>query len=377
MTRTYDAIVVGGGIAGASAAYALSRKARVVVLEAETQPGYHSTSRSAAVVSSAYGPKTWQILTAASTAFYESPPTGFSHAPLTRPLGALYLARSGEERELEDRAFELNGRGVPCQLITPSAAKQLVPVVHMDEFRLGLHEPGCVDLDASALLHGYLNGAKARNAELILGTGSLAIEWSEGAWRISFRGARVAAPILVNAAGAWAGEVATAAGLSDRGVQPLRRTAITFDPPQGYNARRWPMTFDVAETWYFKPEGRLIMMSPCDLTPTPPCDAQPEELDVAVAVDRIETATSMKVGRLNSRWAGLRTFAVDHEAVIGPDPDNPAFVWYAGQGGSGVMGSWAGGEACAALVLGNRLPAEISDLGLTIDMVSPARLSRS
>jgi D-arginine dehydrogenase len=118
-------------------------------------------------------------------------------------------------------------------------------------------------------------------------------------------------------------------------------------------------------------------MSPCDLTPTPPGDAQPDELDVAVAIDRIETVTSMKVGRLNSRWAGLRTFAADHQAVIGPDPDNPAFVWYAGQGGSGVMGSWAGGEACAALALGRRLPAAVSDLGLAIGMISPARLLRS
>jgi D-arginine dehydrogenase len=376
MTRTYDAIVIGGGIAGASVAYALSRDARVLILEMETQPGYHSTSRSAAVVSLAYGPKTWQILTAASAAFYMSPPAGFSHGPLTKPLGALYLARSGEERELQGHASALSRRGVVCELIAPSVAKDLAPVVHMEEFRLGLHEPGCVDLDASALLHGYLNGAKARSAEMILGTRSLVIEQSKGAWRISFRDATVTAPILINAAGAWAGEVAIAAGISDRGVRPLRRTAITFDPPQGYDARRWPMTFDVGETWYFKPEGRHIMMSPCDLTPTPPCDAQPEEFDVAVAVDRIETATSMKVGRLKSRWAGLRTFAADHEAVIGPDPDNPAFVWYAGQGGSGVMASWAGGEACAALALGRQLPAAISDLDLTIGMISPARLSR-
>jgi D-arginine dehydrogenase len=377
MTRSYDAIVIGGGIAGASVAHALSRDAKVLTLEVETQPGYHSTSRSAAVVSLAYGPKTWQILTAASAAFYLSPPAGFSHAPLTRPLGALYLARSGEERALQDQASELAQRGVACELIAPSVAKDLVPVVHVEQFQLGLHEPGCVNLDASALLHGYLNGAKARNAELILGTGPLAIERTKGAWHISYRDARVTAPTLVNAAGAWAGEVATAAGISDRRVRPFRRTAITFEPPQGYDARRWPMTFDVGETWYFKPEGRHIMMSPCDLTPTPPCDAQPEELDVAVAIDRIETVSSMKVGRLNSRWAGLRTFAADHEAVIGPDPDNPAFVWYAGQGGSGVMGSWAGGEACAALTLGRQLPPAVSDLGLTIGMISPARLPRS
>jgi D-arginine dehydrogenase len=137
------------------------------------------------------------------------------------------------------------------------------------------------------------------------------------------------------------------------------------------------MTFDVSETWYFKPEGQHIMMSPCDVTPTPACDAQPEELDVAVAIDRIETATFMKVARLRSRWAGLRTFAPDHEAVIGPDPDNPAFIWYAGQGGSGVMGSWAGGEVCAAMALGKQMPSFVATLGLTIEMITPARFSNS
>lgn len=373
--KSYDVIIVGGGIAGASVAHALSRDVRVLLLEQEDQLGYHSTGRSAAVVSAAYGPRTWQLLTTASAGFFANPPAGFAAAPLTRRLGALFLARAGEESDLESQAADLERRGVACTLIPPAAAKELVPIVHMEAFRLGLHEPGCVDLDASALLHGLVKGARARQTEIALGTGALAIAWGGAAWTVGFHDQTVTAPILVNAAGAWAAEVAAAAGISAHGIHPLRRTAITFDPPAGCDATRWPMTFDVAETWYFKPEGQHIMASPCDLTPTAACDAQPEELDVAVAVDRIETATTMKVGRLRSRWAGLRTFAPDHEAVIGPDPDNPAFIWYAGQGGNGVMASWAAGEVCAALALGKPLPAPVAALGLTAEMISPARLS--
>jgi D-arginine dehydrogenase len=375
--KTYDAIVVGGGIAGASAAYALSRDGRVLLLEQESQAGYHSTSRSAAVISSAYGPRTWQVLTTASSSFYAAPPEGFASGQLTKPLGALYLARAGEEGRLQDQAANLERRGLGCTLCTPASAKQLVPVVRMDEFCLGLYEPGCVHLDANALLHGYIKGAKMRNAEIALGTGALTIDRRGRTWIVSFRDQVVTAPTLVNAAGAWAGEIAVAAGVSARGVRSFRRTAITFDPPSGHDPTRWPMTFDVSETWYFKPEGQQIMMSPCDLTPTPACDAQPEEIDVAVAIDRVETATCMQVSRLRSRWAGLRTFAPDHEAVIGPDPDNPAFIWYAGQGGSGVMGSWAGGEVCAALALGKEMPSVVAALGLTIEMITPARLPQS
>jgi D-arginine dehydrogenase len=374
--RTFDFLVIGGGIAGASAAFFLARHGKVGLIEQERQPGYHSTARSAAVHSAAYGPRSWQIITSASRGFLIDPPPGFCEAPLTKPLGALYLAAAHEEEGLRGQAADLAQRGVECHLISPQEAARLSPAVLMEPFTLGLYEPGCVDLDANALLHGFLRGARHNGAvfELIVSFEALQMQRSGGAWMVNAGNQIIEAAVIVNAAGAWADTVAARAGLMRRGVRPLRRTAITFDPPAGQDASRWPMTFDVAETWYFKPEGRRIMMSPADLLPTEPCDAQPEEIDVAVAIDRIETATNLKVGRLASRWAGLRTFAPDHEAVIGPEDQEPSFVWYAGQGGNGVMGSAAGGETCAALAVGERLPKSCANLGLELDMITPARL---
>jgi len=375
MARSFDFMVVGGGIAGASAASALSRHGRVALLEKESQPGFHSTSRSAAALSCAYGPRSWQILSTASASFYAAPPESFTDAALTRPLGALYLAAAHEEEGLRDQAADLTKRGVACELISAEAARSMVPVVHMEKFTLGLHEPGCVDLDANALLHGYLRQARRNGAETFLGTEIESLARTSRVWRAATRNETVEAPILVNAAGAWADEVAARAGLPRRGLEPFRRTAITFAPPAEHDAHKWPMTFDLAETWYFKPEGRYIMMSPADLVPTEPCDAQPDAYDIAVAIDRIESVTSMKVGRPNSRWAGLRTFAPDHEAVIGPDPEEPSFIWYAGQGGNGVMASQAAGEVCAALVLDQEMPGSVARLGLTKDMIAPSRLA--
>jgi D-arginine dehydrogenase len=375
MARSFDFMVVGGGIAGASAASALSRHGRVALLEKESQPGFHSTSRSAAVLSCAYGPRSWQILSTASASFYAEPPEGFTDAALTRPLGALYLAAAHEEEGLRDQAADLTKRGVACELISAEAARSMVPVVHMEKFTLGLHEPGCVDLDANALLHGYLRQARRNGAETFFGTEIESLARTSRVWRAATRKETIEAPILVNAAGAWADEVAARAGLPRRGLEPFRRTAITFAPPAEHDAHKWPMTFDLAETWYFKPEGRYIMMSPADLVPTEPCDAQPDAYDIAVAIDRIESVTSIKVDRPNSRWAGLRTFAPDHEAVIGPDPEEPSFIWYAGQGGNGVMASQAAGEVCAALALDQEMPGSVARLGLTKDMIAPSRLA--
>jgi D-arginine dehydrogenase len=374
MTVAYDFAVIGAGAAGASAAYALSRHGSVVVIEQEPQPAYHSTGRSAAVRSDAYGPRTWQILTTASTRFFASPPPGFSDHSVEKPLGALYLGTPAEEDALRSQARDLERRSVAAVLIGPEEARRLSPVVNMDGFSLALHEPGCVSLDAGAILHGFLRLARANGTEVMLGVEVRRLSRQGGAWRIESSRGPIEAATIINAAGAWVDEIATRAGLPRRGVRPLRRTAITFAPPAGSDFTRWPMTFDMAETWYFKPEGQHIMASPADLIPTEPCDAQPDEMDIAVAIDRVETATTMKVGRLTGKWAGLRTFAPDHQAVIGPDPAEPSFVWYAGQGGNGVMGAPAGGELCAALATGGAIPVELVRLGLTAEMVSPARL---
>lgn len=375
MARNFDFIVVGGGAAGASAAYFLSQHGKVAVLEQEAQPGYHSTGRSAAVLSSAYGHGSWQSLTTASLTFFEAPPDGFSDTPLTRPLGALYLAQPHEEAALRAQAHDLARRKVGHAVVTTDEAAKLSPCVRMEPFSLGLYEPGCVDLDAAAILQGFLRRARARGAELIVNAEARAIRRQAGIWYVETGKDTYAAPLLVNAAGGWVDEIAARAGLPRRGVVPHRRTAITFAPPPGHDVRRWLMTFDLAETWYFKPEGGNVMMSPADAIAMPPGDAQPEEFDIAVAIDRIETVTTMTVGRPLSRWAGQRTFAADHEAVIGPDPLEPSFIWYAGQGGNGVMACPAAAELCAALSVGQPVPARLAALGITAGQISPARLT--
>jgi D-arginine dehydrogenase len=377
MARGFDVLIIGAGAAGASAAYALSRHGKVALIEQESQPGYHATSRSAAVLSEAYGPTTWQIIAAASRRFYEAPPEGFADHPLTKPLGSLFLGRAKDEASLRAQDADLKARGIASELVSPDAAYRLSPAVRPDGYTLALLEPGSVSLDASATLQGFLRLARRNGAETVLGAPVTAISRRGSIWHVATAKETLEAPLLVNAAGAWVDDIADLAGLGRRGVKPFRRTAITFDPPPGANAKRWPMTFDMDETWYFKPEGSHIMASPADLVAAEPCDAQPEEFDIAVAVDRIEAATTLKVGRIASRWAGLRTFAPDHEAVIGPDPSEASFIWYAGQGGNGVMAAAAGGELAAAAALGQPMPAGLASLGLTYAEVSPARLAAS
>ncbi len=375
MTERYDFVVIGAGAAGSAVAHALSPRGRVAVVEREPAPAYHSTGRSAAVLAENYGPVLWQRLSTASRAFFERPPAGFADHPLLRPLGALFFATADEAPTLEDSARELGRRGVAHRLMTPTEALALCPVVKVEPFALALHEPGCADIDAAALVQGCLRLARRNGASVLLDAAVEAIERGGGQWQVRARAATLRAPVLVNAAGAWADDIAALAGLPRRGITPYRRTAITFDPPAGHDAARWPMTFDVAETWYFKPEGGRIMASPVDKTPSAPCDSQPEELDIAIAADRIQQATTMEVRRIVRSWAGLRTFAADEQPVIGPDPQEPSFVWLSGQGGNGVMAAPAAAELATALALGEGVPPALRALGIDAASVSPGRLA--
>jgi D-arginine dehydrogenase len=371
----FDVIVIGGGAAGASVACELSRRGRVALLEQESAPGYHSTGRSAAVIAENYGPRVWQILTTASRPFFEDPPDGFTEHALLRPRGALFLAAAAEEPALRESAAELARRGVPHALMPAAEALSLCPVLRVEPYTIALYEPGCADIDANALLQGYLRLARRNDAEIRMGAEVAAIRRRHGLWQIECGGAVLEAPILVNAAGAWADRIAALAGLHPRGIVPYRRTAIVFAPPAGCDIASWPMTFDAAETWYFKPEGGRIMVSPVDKTPSAPCDCQPEELDIALAAERIEQATTLKVRRIEHRWAGLRSFSADEAPVIGPDPAEPSFVWYAGQGGNGVMAAPAAAQLAAALALGEGVPAALVRLGIGAALTTPGRLA--
>ncbi|HZS85020.1 MAG TPA: FAD-dependent oxidoreductase [Stellaceae bacterium] len=374
MAAIFDVLVIGGGAAGASVGYELSRRGRVALVEREAQPGCHSTGRSAAVIAENYGPAGWRVLTTASRPFFENPPDGFSEHPLLRRRGALFLATAEEAAALRRSAADLARRGARCELMPAADALRLCPVLRAETYALALYEPGCADIDTNALLQGYLRLARRNGAAVHFGAEAASIRREDGLWQVACGAVSLAAPVLVNAAGAWADRVAELAGLRRRGVTPYRRTAITFDPPEGSAIEDWPMTFDVAETWYFKPESGRVMVSPVDKTPSEPCDCQPDELGVALAADRIERATTMRVRQIRSRWAGLRSFAPDEEPVIGPDPEEPSFIWYAGQGGNGVMAAPAAAALAAACALGETVPEPLARLGIAGRMTDPARL---
>lgn len=371
--HTADFLVIGGGIAGVSVACELSAAGSVVLLEMEDAPGYHATGRSAAVLSENYGPPLWSRLVSASRTFLEGPPDGFSEVPLVGPRGALFLALEDEQDTLRRQADEMRQRGATLDLMPASDALRLCPVVRTDRFALALYEPGCLDIDTNALMAGYLRRFRANGGRLVAGARVERLSRAAGVWCAATAGGRFEAPVVVNAAGGWVREVAAMAGLGPRNVVPFRRTAVTFDPPADADIRHWPMTFDVAETFYFKPEAGRIMVSPVDMEPSAPCDAQADELEVAIAIDRIHSWTTMQVRMVRHKWGGLRTFAPDHEPVIGPDPDEPGFVWLAGQGGNGVMAAAAAARLAAGLATGAGAPADIAALGVTAEAVSPGR----
>ena len=345
MAEKTDFIVIGGGIAGLSVAYELSAYGSVIVLEAEGAVGYHSTGRSAAVMSENYGPALWSRLVTASRPFLESPPDGFVEVPLVSPRGALFLALQHEQDALRAQADELARRGASFELMTPD----------------------------DALMGGYSRALRRRGGQIVTNSPVVRLAVELAGWHVWTDKAEFSAGTVINAAGGWAQQVAKMAGLGYRNVVPFRRTAVTFDPPMGSDIKSWPMTFDVAETFYFKPESGRIMVSPVDMKPSEPCDAQADELETAIAIDRIHTFTTMEVRSISHKWGGLRTFAPDHEPVIGRDPEVDNFIWLAGQGGNGVMAGPAAARLAASLATGSAIPPDIAALGITEESASPGR----
>lgn len=258
--------------------------------------------------------------------------------------------------------------------LTTAEALALVPVLKPEVAACAMLEPDAMDIDASALHQGYLRGARANGAEIICNAAVEGIERSGAdTWRLTTRAGTFEAPMIVNAAGAWADEVARLAGLAPLGLVPKRRTMVTIDAPAGHDIARWPMVLDFNESFYFKSDAGRLLLSPADETPSPPCDTQPEELDIAIAVDRFETATTLTVRRIVSKWAGLRVFAPDKALVAGFDPESSAFFWLAGQGGYGIQTSAAMARIAQSLISGDALPADIAGYGVTAELLSPAR----
>ncbi|HET9813731.1 MAG TPA: FAD-dependent oxidoreductase [Sphingomicrobium sp.] len=368
MPRTGDILVIGGGIAGLSAAAELSKRAKVIVLEAEDQIGFHSSGRSATMLHYALGDRLVRALTQASRSFFDAPPEGVSEIPLGRRMAVLVHAREDELGALGQLEAEI-ARFAPLERLDQRGVADLCPLLRVGE---GGAVAGIVDrdglrLDPHALLQGFLGTVRRNGGEIV--TGARVAEIERGWTVASESGERYSAPILVNAAGAWADAVAGLAEIAPIGLRPLRRTIITFDAAPGTDLERLPFTKTVGDALYFAPESGRLFASPMDEVPSEPCDAQPDEFEVALAAHRMEERTMVQVRSIHSRWAGLRTFAPDRHPVVGFTPGVEGFFWLAGQGGFGLQTSPAMARIAASLIFGKPWPVP----GVSARELSPAR----
>lgn len=369
-----DFIVIGAGMAGASVAYWLAPHGRVVVLEREDQPGYHTTGRSAAVYLEAYGSAQVRALTLASRDFFLQPPAGFGSGPLMTPRGALMVAAPGQQAALDAHAEVLAALGLRHQRLSAAQACARVPVLRPEQVHSALLEPDACDLDVHAIHQGFLQGVRRAGGAVVCGAQVQALAHAHGRWTVHTSAGQWQAPVVLNAAGAWAEALGQLAGAAPIGLVPYRRSAFTLALPAGLDARDWPMVYSAAEDWYFKPDAGQLLASPANADATHPQDVQPEEWDIALGIDRLQNATTLDIRRPTHTWAGLRSFVADKSLVGGFDTQAPGFFWVAGQGGYGIQTAPAMGRACAALVRGLPLPDDLQARGLSAEALGPARL---
>lgn len=367
-------MIIGGGIAGASAAYELAKIGSVVLLERESHLGYHSTGRSAASFTENYGATVIRRLAMASRAFLESPPNGFCEHALLSPRGMLTIARADQLELLERKLEEARALVPSIHSIRVEEALERVPVLRRKYLAGAFFEPDSRDIDVHGLHQGFLRGARSLGARVVVDAPVTALERHAETWSVRSGSTTYVAPVVVNAAGAWADTLAQLAGVSPIGLVPKRRTAFTVALPAGVQPHAWPMINDVGEEFYFKPDAGQLLVSPADATPSQPTDAYPEDLDIASGVERLEQATTVQVQRVSRSWAGLRSFVSDGAPVVGFDDAVDGFFWLAAQGGYGIKTSSALARACAAGVQGRPLPEDLQRLGVTAAELSPARL---
>ena len=393
--RETDIVVIGAGIAGAGVAAMLAGRRRIVLLEREDQPGYHTTGRSAALFMESYGPPGIQALTRASRAFYSDPPAGFAADALVHPRGALFIAAPGEEPELWAMQARLQAQGAQLERLDVAGARAHVPLLRPEACAAALYEADVLDLDVHAIHQGFLRGFKAAGGVLRCEAQPLAAQrltpgdGQPDAWALSLSVAgetrTVHTDVVVNAAGAWADELGQLLGAAPIGLVPKRRSAFTFEPPAGVNVSRWPMLLDWREAFYVKPDAGLLLGSPANADPMPPHDVQPEELDIAIGIDRIQQALDLTIRRPRATWAGLRCFVADGEPVIGWDdaggPGCAGLFWLTAQGGYGIQSAAGASWLAATLLRRAPLPAGLARClaaqGVGPADFAPARLRAS
>ena len=374
MAGTQDIIVIGGGMVGASVAARLAEAGkRVTLLERESQPGYHSTGRSAAVWEPAYGPLAIRQLTRASLGFFQAPPAGFAEVPLIKPLAILTLAPQERlERIAEEKAAmpDADLREIPVE-----EAEALAQVMKPGWVKGALLTEAAGALDVDAIHRGFLKSFKAAGGEIVLKAEVTALVSSEAGWTVETTAGTFTSAVVVNAGGAWADVIGQMAGAGPIGLKPLRRTALTVAAPEGLDTATLPMILDVDEEFYIKGDAGRLLLSPANEDPESPCDAQPDEYDVALCIWRIEEATTLKITKIDSKWAGLRSFVADKAPVAGFSGKAKGFYWLAGQGGYGIQSAPALSAFAASDILGAGLPEELAKEGFDPASVSPLRLA--
>ncbi|NVZ83811.1 FAD-binding oxidoreductase [Pseudomonas yamanorum] len=373
-----DYIIIGGGIAGASAGYWLSQHARVIVLERESMPGYHSTGRSAALYIAAYGTPQVRALTLGSRAFFDHPPAGFAEHPLLTPRGELVVDLIGDPDELQRQYLSAKALVPDTRLLDVDESMAMMPILRREKVHGGIYDPTVCDIDTDALYQGYLRGIRRNGGEIHLDSDvQKLIRDAQGLWQVRTAQQHFSAPVIINAAGAWADHIGQLAGAQKIGLQPKRRSAFVFAAPAELNIHAWPELAALDGSFYMKPDAGMFLGSPANADPVEPHDVQPEELDIATGIYHIEEATTLSIRRPARTWAGLRSFVGDGDLVCGFDPQVEGLFWIAAQGGYGIQTSPAMGQASAALVRGKPLPQALAAFGLTEAMLSPHRLHAS
>ncbi len=374
MTVTsFDVIVIGGGIAGVSIARELSTDHSVCVLERESTLAFHTTGRSAATFLETYGGPQIRALTIGSREFLTTPPDGFEPTLMTpRPL--LQFAKPGREHVVEQLHAEVLQMVPDAELTDAARMQQLFPLIRENYSKVGMYEPGAMELDVLALHGGYVRDARENGAEIVRNAHVVNISREAGTWHVTTEdGVNRTANVVVNAAGAWADHVAEAAGVKRIGLMPLLRSIFMVASPQGTDSKRLPLLSDVDGSFYIKPEGDQFLCSPADENLSEAKDVKADMLEIARAIDEINDSTSIGVRSVSTSWGGLRTFAPDREFIVGEDAQAPGFFWFAGQGGYGIQTAPATARLGAALVRGEGAPVDLMDRGLDIGALSPNR----